>query len=40
MLISVRSFIHSSGSNLSRAVNLHHSGSNLEAVSLEQVSSQ
>ena len=36
MLMCVRSF----GSSLSRAVNLHHSGSNLQAISQQSVSSQ
>ena len=35
MLISVRSSVRPSGSSLSRAVNIHHSGSNLQAISQE-----
>ena len=34
-LISVRSSVRPSGSNLSRAVNLNHSGSNIQAISQE-----
>ena len=36
----VHSFVCSFGSSLSRAVNLHHSGSNLQTISQEYVSSK
>ena len=39
MLMFVRSYIRPSSSNLSRAVNLHLSASNLQAISQESVSS-
>ena len=35
VLMSVRLSVRVSGPNLSRAVNLHHSGSNLQAISQE-----
>ena len=38
--LSVRPSVRPFGDKLSRAVNLHHSGSNLQAISQQSVSSQ